>query len=207
MADLRSSFWVVYCRLVSAASPRQDMSVLNTSPSEDGQSTTQRQLLGTSVSNAFFCADDPDPTTAPESAPRRPASPSARLMMHPKQTYRPSTACTFFIFADISVRRAGEYRLEFTLMRVDAAHLVEDAKMPGLDHVTSDPFRVVNAKDFDQVQPSTPLVRGLIERGAGWPLKLKKGPRDSRARGGSGRRSLTGGGSGVGEEDDDDDEG
>jgi hypothetical protein len=49
--------------------------------------------------------------------------------------------------------------------------------VPILSIVASQVFKVVNAKDFDQVKASTSLVRGLVERGAGFPLKLKKGTR------------------------------
>ena len=51
-----------------------------------------------------------------------------------------------------------------------------------IDTIASDTFRVVNAKDFDQVHPSTRLVRGLLERGAPFPLKLKKGIREGQRR-------------------------
>lgn len=51
---------------------------------------------------------------------------------------------------------------------------------PVLHSVLSEPFNVVNAKDFDHVQPSTPLVRGLVASGAGFPLKLKQGSRAHR---------------------------
>jgi hypothetical protein len=95
---------------------------------------------------------------------------------------------TFFIFADVSVRKAGEYRLQFTLMKMDSVHLSQGSIVPSVHTITSDVFRVVNAKDFDQVQPSTDLVRGLLDRGAGFPLKLKKGQREGQRR----RRPLSG---------------
>jgi hypothetical protein len=84
----------------------------------------------------------------------------------------------FFIFADLSVRRAGTYRLHFTLMKIEPQARI----VPMIDIIASDPFRVVNAKDFDQVHPSTRLVRGLLERGAPFPLKLKKGIREGQRR-------------------------
>lgn len=105
---------------------------------------------------------------------------------------------TFFIFADLSVRKAGEYRLEFSLMKMDPHFLSVGEKLPILHKVASQPFRVVNAKDFDQVQPSTVLVKGLIERGAGFPLKLKKGTREG------GRRRTTRGDGDSGSEDEED---
>ncbi len=191
MEDLKTPHFVVHCRLVSASSPRQDMSVLNVT-SEDTQSGVQRLLLGTNVSNPFFCGDDPDLDTAPDPIYSTPSSPSARLMMRPAAMAPPTekkarTSASrkmipgsFFIFADLSVRKAGEYRLEFKLMKMDPTYLVTGMRVPVLHSVVSEVFRVVNAKDFDQVQPSTKLVRGLLDRGAGFPLKLKKGPREGQ---------------------------
>jgi hypothetical protein len=70
-------------------------------------------------------------------------------------------------------------------MKMDAHFLSVGEKLPIIHKIVSQPFRVVNAKDFDQVQPSTPLVKGLIERGAGFPLKLKKGTREGGRRRGA----------------------
>jgi len=215
MEDLRSAHWVVHCRLVSPSSPRQEMSML-TPGSEDGQSSgpPQRLLLGNYVSGPTFCEDDPDPDTAPEPLQTAPSSPSARLMMMRPSSMAPprgtgarpgqpqtSLPATFFIFADLSVRKAGEYRLEFKLMKMEPQFLSTGSTVPTLHSVTSDVFKVVNAKDFDQVQPSTKLVRGLLDRGAGFPLKLKKGPREGQAR-----RSRSGQEAGADDDDDDDDD-
>ena len=70
-------------------------------------------------------------------------------------------------------------------MKMDALATMKRSKIPFLHVITSEIFKVVNAKDFDQVQPSTPLVRGLLEKGAGFPLKLKKGPREGQSRRGN----------------------
>lgn len=67
-------------------------------------------------------------------------------------------------------------------MRMDPLNLHPGSIVPTISSVTSQTFRVVNAKDFDQVQPSTNLVRGLLDRGAGFPLKLKKGVREGQRR-------------------------
>jgi hypothetical protein len=67
-------------------------------------------------------------------------------------------------------------------MKMHAHDLKIGSTVPFLHNVVSEVFRVVNAKDFDQVQASTPLVRGLIERGAPFPLKLKKGTREGGRR-------------------------
>ena len=65
---------------------------------------------------------------------------------------------------------------------MEPALLKQGAAVPAIDVVTSEKFRAVNAKDFDQVQPSTNLVKGLLDRGAGFPLKLKKGTREGQRR-------------------------
>jgi hypothetical protein len=90
---------------------------------------------------------------------------------------------TFFIFADMSIRKAGQYRLFFRLMKMEEpVKRGTGAVVPAISTAMSDIFNVVNAKDFDQVQPSTKLIRGLVERGAGYPLKLKKGFREGQRR-------------------------
>ena len=66
--ELQSQF-VVHCRLVSATSPRRDVSTL-TSLGENGSREIQRLLLGTSVSSPFHTKDDPDP----ENTPHHPSS-------------------------------------------------------------------------------------------------------------------------------------
>ncbi len=212
---LHSRYWVAHCRLVSASSPRHDISTLR-STGEDGSNETQRLLLGTSVASPFHTKDDPDPATMPlhpfsDTEPTEaPASPSIRFFrdnalnrsshhpppphLNPRAGSTPATPCTFFIFADVSVRKAGEYRLEFSLMHMDPISLSRPGyNVPILCTIASNVFKVVNAKDFDQVKASTRLVRGLVGRGAGFPLKLKKGTRV-----GEGRRSTR---DSVGEDD------
>lgn len=89
-------------------------------------------------------------------------------------------------------------------MHMDPESLsVPGYNVPILCTVASQVFKVVNAKDFDQVKASTSLVRGLVERGAGFPLKLKKGGR------GEGRSGRRGEGQSQGDDDsstDDDDD-
>ena len=90
-------------------------------------------------------------------------------------------------------------------MKVEAATLVPGSSIPTLHSVASQVFKVVNAKDFDQVQPSTVLIRGLIERGAGFPLKLKKGIREGQKRR-PGDRMDTGSQEGDDSDENDDDD-
>ena len=212
VAEIQNSYYVVHCRLVSAMSPHRDVSTL-ASTTEDGSNEIQRLLLGTAVASPHHTKDDPDHETMPEhptsDVMSGPPSPSSRFIpvssARGKQRASTTTPCTFFIFADISVRKAGEYRLEFNLMKVEAMALVPGASMPILHTVATDVFKVVNAKDFDQVQPSTTLVRGLIERGAGFPLKLKKGTREGQRRrpGGSDRMDTGSNEDGSDEEEED----
>jgi hypothetical protein len=113
-----------------------------------------------------------------------PPSPTARFLQGSTASKRQphDIPGAFFIFADISLRKAGEYRLLFTLMKMGCDALKPGSRLPFVSVVVSDMFRAVNAKDFDQVHPSTPLVRGLLSSGAGFPLKLKKGTREGRRR-------------------------
>lgn len=195
MRFLKAHDWVVHTKLVSAQEPREDMTTV-ASQSDSGNSNDKRLtrlLLGTTVSSPFFCSDDPDPENAPRHPQNRPSPPPSPTTRFIKTSSRQAEKArdpeayktfpgAFFIFADLSVRKAGQYRLEFRLMKMDPSVLVPGSIVPTLSIAVSDVFNVVNAKDFDQVQPSTNLVRGLLDRGAGFPLKLKKGLREGQRR-------------------------
>ena len=199
VAEIKNQWWIVYCRLVAADNPGQDVSTMHYLR-DDGRKEVQRLLLGTAVASPTVTLDDPDPPTMPHhpTTPPPPPSPtidrfirqsSDRPVKKPRDPYK-VPGC-FFIFPDLSVRRAGDYRLQFTLMKMESAYLNQGSTVPCVDSTISLPFRVVNAKDFDQVQPSTDLVKGLLARGAGFPLKLKKGNREGNRR----RRHPSGDGS------------
>ncbi len=193
ISEMTYQHWVVFCRLVAAHSPDRDVSTM-AHFNEDGRREIQRLLLGTHVASAFLTGDDPDPPTMRPHPITRPSfgdppSPSSRFFPSPSalqsgqaRRVNPKLPCCFFIFADLSVRKAGEYRLQFTLMRMKGENLRPGETVPNIHTTTSEPFRVVNAKDFDQVHPSTNLVKGLLQRGAGYPLKLKKGIREGQRR-------------------------
>jgi Velvet factor len=174
MDDMRDRTFTVKCLLCSTGSPKRDVSVLMIQDESNGAMRAEKQINGNLDASPFFCDEDPDPATAPQ-------HPSAQLY-YPTQASSPGGAArrplpaTFFCFPDLSIRRAGTYRLEFQLMRVR----MDGQPFQVLHSVTSDRFNVVNAKDFDHVRPSTALVRGLIARGAGFPLKLKQGSRSQR---------------------------
>lgn len=172
MDDMQDQSFVVHCLLCSDSTQPEDVSVLMCAD-DSGVIRAEKQINGNLDATPFFCDEDPDPATAPQ-------HPSSQLY-YPLQTpasdaSRRNLPAAFFCFADLSIRRAGVYRLKFQLMRM----AMEGQPIPVLHSVLSEPFNVVNAKDFDHVQPSTPLVRGLIASGAGFPLKLKQGSRAQR---------------------------
>lgn len=205
--EIQSQWWVVYCHLVAADTPSQDLSTMPVFR-DDGQQDVQRLLLGTMVASPTVTMDDPDPATMPQHPRTPPAPPSPTIDRFIPRSSASSTSRarpphqipgSFFIFADLSVRRAGDYRLQFNLMKMTTEYLSQGSSIPSIYSTLSVPFRVVNAKDFDQVQPSTNLVKGLLQRGAGFPLKLKKGNREGQRR----TRHTSGGDSEDSDEDED----
>ena len=77
---------------------------------------------------------------------------------------------TYFIFANISCRHTGRYRLYFELAHVPIADH-SGARSQMISSVTSDIFEVYSAKDFPGMQPSTALTRELKRQGANLPIK------------------------------------
>ncbi|KAJ5353835.1 Velvet factor [Penicillium brevicompactum] len=118
-------------------------------------------LSGKAFMSPFYVDADPDPNSAPvhPSANDRLASPN--VFNAASRLHQPAT---FFIFADLSIRSAGLYRLQFRLMNWGS---VEDTgqSMPILAEAWSDPFRVYPAKDFPGMQNSSILAEGLKELG------------------------------------------
>lgn len=118
-------------------------------------------LSGKAFMSPFYVEADPDPNSAPAhpSANDRLASP--HVFSAASRLHQPAT---FFIFADLSIRSAGLYRLQFRLMNWGS---VEDTgqSMPILAEAWSDPFRVYPAKDFPGMQNSSILAEGLKELG------------------------------------------
>ena len=191
---MRANDWVVHAKLISAHDPPEDMNTIYSHSENSQKAKITRLLLGTTVSSPFFCADDPDRDNAPKhpitksAAPPSPTMGILRLANRETEKKAPDPDAhkgypgTYFIFADLSVRKAGQYRLEFRLIKMEPPALQTGSVVPTLSVIVSDVFNVVNAKDFDQVQPSTNLVKGLLDRGAGFPLKLKKGLREGQRR-------------------------
>ncbi|OGE47312.1 hypothetical protein PENARI_c050G03202 [Penicillium arizonense] len=122
-------------------------------------------LSGKAFMSPFYVEADPDPN----SAPPHPSSINDPRLSSPSDAHNhPSVRlhqpATFFIFADLSIRSAGLYRLQFRLMNWGS---VEDTSqsMPILAEAWSDPFRVYPAKDFPGMRHSSILAEGLKELG------------------------------------------
>ncbi|KAJ5482352.1 Velvet factor [Penicillium sp. IBT 31633x] len=118
-------------------------------------------LSGKAFMSPFYVDADPDPNSAP-------SHPSSSLDLSSPQinnaASRLNQPAIFFIFADLSIRSAGLYRLQFRLMNWGS---VEDTgqSMPILAEAWSDPFRVYPAKDFPGMRDSSLLAEGLKELG------------------------------------------
>lgn len=126
-------------------------------------------LSGKAFMSPFYVDADPDPNSAPThpsstsllagTSPIPPSGP--QNLRNASKLHQPAT---FFIFADLSIRSAGLYRLQFRLMNWGS---VEDTgqSMPILAEAWSDPFRVYPAKDFPGMRDSSILAEGLKELG------------------------------------------
>ncbi|CAG7927024.1 unnamed protein product [Penicillium olsonii] len=150
----------------SDTDPRRDRDRDRDREDADGVARTDDDLStpllsGKAFMSPFYVDADPDPNSAP-------VHPSAddRLSSTPAHNAasRLHQPATFFIFADLSIRTAGLYRLQFRLMNWGS---VEDTgqSMPILAEAWSEPFRVYPAKDFPGMQNSSILAEGLKELG------------------------------------------
>ncbi|KAJ5745225.1 hypothetical protein N7520_010407 [Penicillium odoratum] len=124
-------------------------------------------LSGKAFMSPFYVDADPDPNSAP-THPSSSGLDDNAFSSHPNPNLRNASKlhqpATFFIFADLSIRTAGLYRLQFRLMNWGS---VEDTgqSMPILAEAWSDPFRVYSAKDFPGMRDSSILAEGLKEMG------------------------------------------
>ncbi|KAI8075360.1 velvet factor-domain-containing protein [Gilbertella persicaria] len=76
----------------------------------------------------------------------------------------------FFIFADISVRIEGTFRLKFTLF------CIQNDGVEQLCHTVSEPFRVYSPKTFPGMSESTALTRSFSEQGV--RVRIRKEARE-----------------------------
>ncbi|KIW21904.1 uncharacterized protein PV07_12686 [Cladophialophora immunda] len=153
--ELRSS-WVVQCCLVGAVAVNSDVSTWSYY-TDEGQKEVQRLLVGTTVVNPTHSGDDPDPPTMPTHPVTRegvspPPLPASKVLVRESSPELPLRAPqnipdVFFIFTDLSLCTAGDYRLQFILMKIEPGSLQVGATMPARHFVTSEVFGSVDAKD------------------------------------------------------------
>lgn len=137
-------------------------------------------LYGKTFMSPFFVNADPEPN----SAPTHPTSNngyqvSSSDLLQPENSDSASKLhqpATFFIFADLSIRSAGFYRLQFRLMDWGSAETTGQS-MPILAESWSDIFRVYPAKDFPGMRDSSILANGLKEMGF-VELKTRRKPKE-----------------------------
>lgn len=135
-------------------------------------------LSGRTYASPFYVSHEPDPDTAPG----YPASNRPRDGPPRSRAAIAGMPATFFIFADLSVRTAGIYRLQFRLMDWVAA-IDSEAPQPILAEAWSEPFRVYSSKDFPGMRDSSLLTIRLRELGV---MELK--PRTGKGKGGRQRK-------------------
>jgi hypothetical protein len=82
----------------------------------------------------------------------------------------------FFVFGDLSVRKEGFYRLEFTLYELKLG----DRECWMLNRVLSDRFQVFSQKEFPGMAESTFLTRSFSDQGV--RLRLRKDSRSITTR-------------------------
>ncbi|GAM88876.1 hypothetical protein ANO11243_069100 [Dothideomycetidae sp. 11243] len=104
------------------------------------------------------------------------------------------TPGSFFVFADLSVRSSGKYKLLFRLLKVDPSDISRQNKNFILAAIESEPFEVFTAKEFPGMRASSALLRAL--RAQGLNVGVKKGSETTRRKGGEDE----------GEEDDEDED-
>lgn len=121
-------------------------------------------LSGRTYVSPFHTPYDPDPETAPYQTQHE----YHITKLHPT---------IFFVFADLSVRTAGLYRLKFRLLDWG---LAQDTGKPSpiLAEIFSDQFRVYSSKDFPGMRASSALTWNLRKMGM---TELK--PRDGKGKG------------------------
>lgn len=118
----------------------------------------------------FFVDADPEPHRAPVHPRSSPVvDGKGKSKLHTPVTPLSPTKIpsTFFIFADLSVRTSGIYRLRFRLVDVgQAAESRPGTSTPILDEVWSQPFQVYAAKDFPGMRETPYLTEQLKGLGA-----------------------------------------
>ncbi|KAK4984221.1 hypothetical protein LTR66_008573 [Elasticomyces elasticus] len=87
---------------------------------------------------------------------------------------------TFFVFADMSCRSPGKYKLHFSLLRLDPTRMMLGGRQLVMAEVVSDVFEVFSAKEFPGMRASSALLIAL--RRQGLSVGVKKGSEAIKAR-------------------------
>ena len=152
--ELKNSLLVVVTNLVDARSGAE----VTTIPMASNPARLARQLTG---SLAASPVPAPDPSL-------------------PAPTLAHGTLKAYFLFADLSCRMVGRYRLHFSIMKMSLPVM----HVRGVQHVIaqtqSEVFEVFSAKDFPGMRASTPLTRHLKHHGAS--VGVKKGNENRAGR-------------------------
>ncbi|PWN31354.1 uncharacterized protein FA14DRAFT_158805 [Meira miltonrushii] len=83
----------------------------------------------------------------------------------------------FFIFADLSIRLRGTFRLEFSLIKLGPRFSSTSARKAAVGgeivaKTISEPFQMHHAKDFAGMTKSTPLAKSLAGQGTHIPIRM-----------------------------------
>ncbi|PWN31321.1 uncharacterized protein FA14DRAFT_128376, partial [Meira miltonrushii] len=83
----------------------------------------------------------------------------------------------FFIFADLSIRLRGTFRLEFSLIKLGPRFSSTSARKAAVGgeivaKTISEPFQMHHAEDFAGMTKSTPLAKSLASQGAHIPIRM-----------------------------------
>ena len=155
-------------------------------------------LSGRTYVSPFFVDADPEPHRAPihprssktQQQPQHPQQYGTSHLLPPMTHPTPTPSAipsTFFIFADLSVRTSGTYRLRFRLADVGrAAESRPGTSTPILDEVWTQPFQVYAAKDFPGMRETPYLTEQLKGLGASGikTRRKEKGVSGGRKEGG-----------------------
>ncbi|KAJ2766612.1 hypothetical protein IWQ57_004290, partial [Coemansia nantahalensis] len=86
----------------------------------------------------------------------------------------------FFVFPDLSIRKDGTYRLQFSFFNLEGEDdnlLTDKTDIPA--KAFTDVFRVYSAKQFPGMMESTPLSKHFARQGVKIPVRKEAGKQDA----------------------------